>query len=104
PAPTVSPATLSALMTAGWEGNVRELKAEAERHGLGYPQLQALPAGDNDGSLPARVAAYEAQLIRQALTEAGGSVAEAAAALGIPRRTLAEKMARHGLRRDRQSA
>ena len=102
--PKVPPATLSALLSAAWEGNVRELKAEAERHVLGYPQLAPSPAGNDDGSLPARLAAYEAQLIRQALAEAGGSVAEAAAALGIPRRTLAEKMARHGLRRDRQTA
>ena len=100
----IQPETLSALQAAEWEGNVRELKAEAERYVLGYPQLSSqAPAGD-DGSLPARVAAYEAQLIRQALAEAGGSVAEAAEALGVPRRTLAEKMARHGLRRDRLSA
>jgi len=101
--PKVSPATVAALQTAAWPGNVRELKAEAERHVLGYPQVAPPPGGD-DGSLPARLAAYEAQLIREALAQAGGSVAEAAAALGIPRRTLAEKMARHGLRRDRQSA
>jgi two-component system C4-dicarboxylate transport response regulator DctD len=50
------------------------------------------------------MAAYEADLIRQALAEAGGSVAAAAESLGIPRRTLAEKMARHGLTRDRLEA
>jgi two-component system C4-dicarboxylate transport response regulator DctD len=57
-----------------------------------------------DGSLPAQMAAYEADLIRQALAECGGSVAAAAERLGIPRRTLAEKMARHGLTRDRMEA
>jgi len=102
--PTLPPATLSALLSAAWDGNVRELKAEAERHVLGYPQLAPATAEDDDGSLPGRLAAYEAQLIREALAAAGGSVAEAAAALGIPRRTLAEKMTRHGLRRDRQTA
>jgi two-component system C4-dicarboxylate transport response regulator DctD len=100
----IQPETLSALQAAEWEGNVRELKAEAERYVLGYPQLSSQVSTGDDGSLPARVAAYEAQLIRQALAEAGGSVAAAAEALGIPRRTLAEKMARHGLRRDRLSA
>ena len=100
----IQPVTLAALQAAEWEGNVRELKAEAERYVLGYPQHSAQPDGDYDGSLPARVAGYEAQLIRQAVAEAGGSVAEAAEALGIPRRTLAEKMARHGLRRNRLPA
>jgi two-component system C4-dicarboxylate transport response regulator DctD len=100
----IQPETLSTLQAAEWEGNVRELKAEAERYVLGYPQLSSQASAGDDGSLPARVAAYEAQLIRQALAEAGGSVAAAAEALGIPRRTLAEKMARHGLRRDRLSA
>ena len=99
----VPPETLAALQAAEWPGNVRELKAEAERYVLGYPQLAVAAAGD-DTSLPARLAAYEAEIIRQALEAAAGSVAEAADALGIPRRTLAEKMARHGLKRDRQTA
>lgn len=97
------PEILAALQAAEWQGNVRELKAEAERYVLGYSQLAAPPAGE-DGSLPARLAAYEAEIIRQALAAAGGSVAEAAAALGIPRRTLAEKMTRLGLKRDRLAA
>jgi two-component system, NtrC family, C4-dicarboxylate transport response regulator DctD len=92
------------LLTAAWEGNVRELKAEAERYVLGYPRLVPNPGAGDQSGLPARVAAFEAELIRQALEEAGGSVADAAAALGIPRRTLAEKMVRHGLRRDRLQA
>lgn len=103
-APAISAATLASLLTAPWEGNVRELKAEAERLVLGYPQLVRSQPDAGAGSLPERLARYEAHLIREALEAAEGSVADAASALGIPRRTLAEKMARHGLRRDRQSA
>jgi len=107
--PPLPPAARATLLAADWPGNVRELKAEAERHVLGYPQLlsQTTEGGPDMagvGGLPARLAAYEAEVIRQALAAANGSVADAAEALGIPRRTLAEKMARLGLRRDRQTA
>ncbi|TGN47714.1 Fis family transcriptional regulator, partial [Paracoccus liaowanqingii] len=57
------------------------------------------PAGDAP-SLPDRMARVEAQIIAEALAVADGSSARAADALGIPRRTLNEKIARHGLRAD----
>jgi two-component system C4-dicarboxylate transport response regulator DctD len=102
--PVLPAAAQPALLTSDWPGNVRELKAEAERCVLGFSRLVPAAAPAADGSLPAQMAAYEADLIRRALAEAGGSVAAAAESLGIPRRTLAEKMARHGLTRDRLEA
>jgi two-component system C4-dicarboxylate transport response regulator DctD len=44
------------------------------------------------------VADYEAREISAALARLGGSVERAATAMGIARRTLADKMARYGLR------
>ena len=55
-------------------------------------------AGDDGARLPDRVAAYEASLIRAALDEHGGNAQAASDALGIPRRTLSEKIARYGLK------
>lgn len=84
-----------------WKGNVRELKAAAERAVLGMGRSAHQWRGDSARqSLQARVAAFEAMLIGDALQAAGGSTAQAADALGLARRTLNEKIARYGLRAD----
>ncbi len=98
------PASLhEALRTAQWPGNVRELKSAAERHVLGLPGLPRHPSGGVaaavSGSLPDRVAAFEAIVIAEALERHGGSVQAAGEALGVPRRTLSEKIARLGIAR-----
>ncbi|QDZ00666.1 sigma-54-dependent Fis family transcriptional regulator [Nitratireductor mangrovi] len=102
--PPTPPALLDALGARRWQGNVRELKAAAERHVLGLPAVAEFEMrGDaperGGGTLPERVAAFEAELIRQALDGHDGNAQAASQALGIPRRTLSEKMARYGLRR-----
>lgn len=85
-----------------WRGNVRELKARAERFALGLDETWASSAdtaeSDEDLALPDRLAAYETHLIREALEKHDGNAARAAASLRIPHRTLNEKVARHGLR------
>ncbi|MNL88298.1 Bacterial regulatory protein, Fis family [compost metagenome] len=56
-----------------------------------------MPTGEG-ASLAERVARFEAGIISQALRDADGSTAAAADRLGLPRRTLNEKIARYGLR------
>ncbi|OHV72792.1 sigma-54 dependent transcriptional regulator [Ensifer sp. LCM 4579] len=98
---SVSANLLARLGQEEWRGNVRELKARAERFALG---LDA--AGSADGALgsadlptlPEQVAAFEADVIRRTIEESDGSTARAATRLGIPHRTLNEKIARLGLR------
>lgn len=91
------------LLSHGWPGNVRELKAVAERFALGLPSdlLQGMDAGleANPRTLAERVAAYEKMLIADAIVEAGGDMGRVCATLGLPRRTLNEKMAKHGILR-----
>ncbi len=96
------PAGLMAkLGEEAWRGNVRELKARAERFALGLDEpadhCEEVPA-PVDATLPERLAVYEAYLIREALERYDGSTAKAAIHLGIPHRTLNEKIARFGLR------
>ena len=79
-----------------WPGNVRELKSYAERAVIGLESQALQPAAS--GSLPELVAAYEARVIAAALEASGGATAEAAERLGVPRRTLNEKIAKYGLR------
>lgn len=100
-APPPSPALIAGLAEADWPGNVRELRAAAERFALGLPagnDADGVDGDTNSAALPDRVAAYEMRLIQAALDAHGGNVPAASVALGIPRRTLSEKIARFGLR------
>ncbi|WP_244621662.1 helix-turn-helix domain-containing protein [Neomesorhizobium albiziae] len=98
--PELRPATLDRLSAQNWPGNVRELKAAAERFSLGLAidGNNTLGAGQQPpGTLPERLVAFETQLIREALEACGGSTQAAATRLGIPVRTLNEKIARYGV-------
>lgn len=109
PAPQLHPADIQALMHHDWPGNVRELKAAADRFAIGLdatgrslgaiigPATRDLPP--STGGLAERVAAYERHLIEAELTRHNDSIAAAAEALQVPRRTLSEKMSRLGVRR-----
>lgn len=97
PLPPMRGADLDRLAARDWPGNLPELRAEAHRFVLA---LQPRPDGEAPPPLPERLASIEAQIITEALAAAAGSSAEAAMALGIPRRTLNEKIARYGLRAD----
>jgi two-component system, NtrC family, C4-dicarboxylate transport response regulator DctD len=99
------------LQTYAWPGNVRELRNAAERFvlnaGVGSQPLEALVTGRGneiatsaEGGLKELMDAYERNLIDGSLRRHGGRVADVMRELNLPRRTLNEKMARHGLSRD----
>ncbi|OXS16705.1 Fis family transcriptional regulator [Zobellella denitrificans] len=80
------------LLQRDWPGNVRELRHTAEQYVLGVLP----PAGsDTRLSLPQQLAELEQQLIQSAMARADGNVALAAERLGIPRKTLYDKLARY---------
>lgn len=95
--------TVEALLVYPWPGNVRELRSVAERFGmglglrLGNTVVEAVPAPQ--GALAERVDSYERRQIIAALKAERGSIAGALERLGLPRRTLNEKMRRHGIER-----
>ncbi|WGV21662.1 sigma-54 dependent transcriptional regulator [Pseudomonas putida] len=98
-APPLSGAQLAQLLSHDWPGNVRELANAAERHalGLGSLNIEVAPAGQ---SLGEQMEAFEAQCLRAALRQYGGEIKAVMEALQLPRRTLNEKMQRHGLVRE----
>ncbi|MFF7708142.1 sigma 54-interacting transcriptional regulator [Pseudomonas sp. NPDC007930] len=98
PLPPLSPPQLAALLAHDWPGNVRELANAAQRHalGLGTPYAEAAEGG----SLAAQAEAFEAQCLRAALARHKGDIRAVMHELQIPRRTLNEKMQRHGLARE----
>ena len=95
----LSGAQLSRLLSHDWPGNVRELANAAERQvlGLGEPEAEVLEACQ---SLAAQQEAFEAQCLRAALTRHKGEIKAVLNELQLPRRTLNEKMQRHGLTRE----
>jgi two-component system nitrogen regulation response regulator NtrX len=112
--PRLTPAALDALTRHAWPGNVRELANIVERvvilHAgaeVGAAEIRALLASSpstgaieaESGSLTDRLDAHERTLIRDALREAGGSVAEAARRLQTDRANLYRRMRRLGLDR-----
>ncbi len=105
-APPLDAAGTSALLAHDWPGNVRELRNLAERYvllGAAFDyRLEALLAGaesdSGDLALPQQVELFEKSLLDQALTRHRGRVSEACERLGLPRKTLYDKLKKYGLR------
>jgi two-component system C4-dicarboxylate transport response regulator DctD len=89
------------LLAHDWPGNIRELRNIAERHVLALDGSAVPPMarGVPSQTLAEQVDAFEKATIEQCLIEAGGRINVVMEKLGIPRRTLADKMARFGLDR-----
>jgi two-component system C4-dicarboxylate transport response regulator DctD len=88
-------------MAHDWPGNVRELRNAAERYvlGLGADQLIAAPTEPTQG-LARQMEQVEKVLIEQALRQQRGNVSATCEALGIGRKTLYDKLTRHGIQPD----
>jgi two-component system C4-dicarboxylate transport response regulator DctD len=89
------PAVHLRLKQHDWPGNVRELRNFAYEAVLGAEPAQAGPAAHQP--LPQRVAAFEAELIRECLARHRGSVQAAIRELQLPRKTFYDKLERYGL-------
>ncbi|MEP1443328.1 MAG: sigma-54 dependent transcriptional regulator [Hyphomicrobiales bacterium] len=88
---------LSQLSHQTWSGNVRELKNAADRYVLG---LEITPSAHDEkgaGTLSDRMNAFEKQLVSSELTAQNGVLRKTHAALGISRKSLYEKMQKHGI-------
>ncbi len=94
---------LDTLIRHDWPGNVRELRNTAERFVLlgSLPQLgDASRDTAETASLSERVTEFEKEAIEIALIKHGGSIKETMAELQLPRKTLYDKMQKHGLDKD----
>ena len=96
--PAVAPRHLQALMAHAWPGNVRELRNIADRFVLGLWDGEEgfRSLAQEPHSLDEQMAQFERYLIREALEACNGSAAAAAERLGVPRKTLYDKMRRLG--------
>lgn len=100
--PPLAPKLAAQLLAHDWPGNVRELRNSAERYALGLPPLLLTPdtiEPVGNLSLSAQMEAFERRLLLDALQRHRGAITAVMTDLGLPRRTLNEKMQRYGLTR-----
>ncbi|MBP1806826.1 sigma-54-dependent transcriptional regulator [Rubellimicrobium aerolatum] len=93
------PELLADLAARPWPGNVRELRNAAERWVLGLDWMAAEDSGATAGRLADRVGAFERSILAAAIAANGGRLKPVYESLGISRKTLYEKMQKHGLDR-----
>jgi len=103
---TLQPAQRALLLRHNWPGNVRELQNAAERFALGLelaldgeapPSAHEHPVTPGSGNLSDQVEQFERSLIAAELAQPHSSMRSLAEALGIPRKTLHDKLRKHGL-------
>ena len=94
----VPPSLRRTLMLADWPGNVRELRNAAERYMLGFlaPGAAAGATAPAPGLIEL-LDRVERLVIEDALKASGQRISAAAQALGLPRKTLFDRMRRLGL-------
>lgn len=99
-APTVSADTVASLVAHDWPGNVRELQNVATRFALGLAietttsPVELMP---EHGTLAEKVNAFERQVIESTMREHQGSLKATYEALGVSRKTLYDKIQKHGI-------
>ncbi len=104
PVPQWSTAQMAQWQARDWAGNVRELRNFADRLVLGVmdgwpdgPHADTSAATDGRSALPQQVDAYERMLIADALATTDNNVAAAADRLGMPKKTLYDKIKKYQL-------
>ena len=98
--PEVTADVLRAVAARDWPGNVRELRNAADRFVLGLGLEEGAEEERGVGTLADRVEAFERAAIAAALSANGGELKATYESLGLSRKTLYDKMQRHGLRRE----
>ncbi|MDQ2088387.1 sigma-54-dependent transcriptional regulator [Marimonas arenosa] len=93
--PEILPEHLAELMARDWPGNARSLMSAAMRFVLGTADEVG---GDAGAGLAEQLARVERSLLAAALGRHKGRASAAAEALKLPRKTLYDKLARHGLK------
>jgi len=104
--PALDSNAVQVLLKHDWPGNIRELRNIAERYvllGESFKfDLNALMHSNQTSiglSLPEQVTNFERTLIEQALINNNGDLAETMTSLGLPRKTLSDKLKKYQLER-----
>ena len=101
--PAITQNSNQRLMAFNWPGNIRELRNIAERYVLlGDDCISKLDEKAQQNpcipiTLHEHVDAFERALIKEALADSDGIIKDTMALLGLPRKTLYDKMQKYGL-------
>ena len=96
----VSSDTIASLVAHDWPGNVRELQNAATRYAIGLAPEVSVGSGGfipQHGTLADMVHAFEKQVIESCIREHEGSLKATYEALGVSRKTLYDKIQKHGI-------
>ncbi|TCK06089.1 two-component system C4-dicarboxylate transport response regulator DctD [Marinobacterium mangrovicola] len=104
----ISAERMHSLLMHDWPGNVRELRNLAERYVLlgesctfDFDNRPITDDANGNGlTLPEQVERFERMLIHTELSKHGGSIKDTLHALGLPRKTLYDKMKKYGLEKE----
>jgi DNA-binding NtrC family response regulator len=99
--PELTPEKLRELMAHDWPGNVREIRNAADRFVLEIGELTTPTAGVAPASLAQQMDKVEKALIEQALRNHQGRMPRVMESLGIAKKTLYDKLHRHGIDAER---
>ncbi len=99
PAPELSAQRLRELMAYDWPGNVREIRNAADRFvlAIGGSEGAGEPSIEPAASLAQQMDQVEKALIEQALQRCQGRIPAAMELLGTAKKTLYDKLHRHGI-------
>lgn len=105
PEPILSEQQITQLVARNWRGNLPALRHMAERWVLSQnmPENQPLEYAEDSKlsappSLPGKIEQFEKLIIEQSLLKHNGNVTRTHTELGIPRKTLYDKLQRHGIK------
>ena len=87
------------LLTHDWPGNLRELRMFAQNFVMGLTEISNSQTEVSEkGGLKTMLAQFEKTIIEDALRSHGGNVTHVQRELELPRKTLYDKLAKHGIR------
>ncbi|GAA4016210.1 sigma-54 dependent transcriptional regulator [Actimicrobium antarcticum] len=97
PGADVNPRIEAQILAHGWEGNIRELRAAAQRYALGFPVIGSEMAKHRDGSLKEMLQQFERTLLVATLERCKRNVSRAAKELGVEPHVLYYKLKTLGI-------
>ena len=101
-APLLRPEDMTRILRYDWPGNVREIRNAARQFALGLPVMeedQGRGQGEAGQDLVSQVADFERSVLEKELHLAQGDLKRVMERLSLPRKTLADKLAKYNLRK-----
>ncbi len=87
-----NPGIEAQILAHGWSGNIRELRAAAQRYALGFPAIRSAESESRTGTLKEMLNQYERALLVATMERCNRNVSRAAKELGVESHVLYYKL------------